>query len=159
MLKIRKIQPADAQALTESGAPLLDVLPAKDFAAAVLSKGGTVFLMYEDGVPAGLCALASPAEDIGEKPRCARLLYVAVQPASRRHGLGRILTGLAANEVAERTEEKVWFLAADAPAEPDAAAFAAAMGMKPATQLPGMLTLDLSDVSGLRFGGKPHPHE
>ena len=158
MLKIRKIQPADAQALTASGAPLLAVLPAGNYAEQVLSQGGTVFLMYEDGIPAGLCALASPAADTGEKPRCARLLFVAVQPGSRRHGLGRILMGLAANEVAERQENKVWFLAADAPSDPGAAAFAAAMGMKPAQNAEHLLILDLSDVSGLRFGGKPHPH-
>ena len=147
MLHFRKITAADAAAVSWEQAALTALLPSPDYAAAMLAAGGTVILLTDDGIPAGL--LAMPAETVGERPVCGLIDLVVLLPEYRRHGLGRILMGMAANEFAERG---IWFLAGKVPADPTAQAFAEAIGMKRTADSAELSVLDLSDVEGLRYG-------
>lgn len=147
MLLFRKLNSETEKLIGWAPQEITPLLPAPDFAAGTLSAGGTVFVILEDEKVLGLIALAQELTD--SRPPCAVVTHLTVLPQLRRHGLGRMLMGLAANDTAERS---VWFLAGHVPETEEAQGFAAAIGMKQRAWLAGMPVLDLSDVDGLRYG-------
>ena len=147
MLRFRQIKKKDADPEKWNGTALAALLGGGSYPAERLNADCTVIVMYDGDKPAGIVTV-SP-QTVGEKPRCGIVETVALLPEYRRHGLGRILLGMAANLIAER---QVWFLAGNVPDDETARKFAAAMGLKPVGWLESMWVLDLSDVSGLRHG-------
>lgn len=147
MLLFRRLRAATEAQIDWSTQEITPLLPAPDHAAKTLAQNGAVFVILDGEKVLGLISLAERLTE--SKPPCAVVTHLTVLPALRRHGLGRMLMGLAANETAERS---VWFLAGKVPETEEAQAFAAAIGMKEREWLAEMPVLDLSDVDGLRYG-------
>ena len=147
MLLFRKLSAETEQKIDWAPQEITSLLPAPSHAADTLAAGGTVFVILDGETVLGLISLAKDTTDT--KPPCAVITHLSVLPAVRRHGLGRMLAGLAANDTAERS---VWFMAGKVPADETAQAFAKAIGFKERAWLAEMPVLDLSDVDGLRYG-------
>lgn len=150
MLRFRKLKPADAETTDWPNEPLSALLPGgADFVLRGISDGETLIVIFEDGKPIGL--LEMKKEPVGEKPRCAEVGLLVMLPEYRRHGLGRMLMCLAADEAVSRS---LWFIAGAVPDTPEAAAFAKAIHMQQTLWLNDLQVLDLSDVEGLRYGNR-----
>ena len=148
MLRFRKIKPSDLDKTDWTNEPLAALLPeGADYLSAHIRNGDTVFVIFEDDKPVGL--LEMNAETVGEKPRCAVIGTTVILPEYRRHGLGRILMGLAAGEALDR---QIWFLAGAVPQTAEAEGFADGIHMKQTEWFADLRVLDLSDVEGLRYG-------
>ena len=147
MLIFRNLTNEQAQQISWQTQQITPLLPAPDYAAAMLRSGGTVFVILDQETVIGLLAMEHGVTD--SKPPCGIVAQLVVLPAHRRQSLGRMLMGLAANDAAAHA---VWFLAGNVPDTPDAAAFANAIHMKQVDWLDGLSVLDLSDVDGLRYG-------
>ena len=147
MLLFRRLSAETEQKINWAPQEITPLLPSPAHAAETLKAGGTVFVILEGETVLGLISLAPGTTD--SKPPCAVITHLTVLPAVRRHGLGRMLTGLAANDTAERS---VWFLAGRVPEDDTAKAFAQAIGFREREWLAEMPVLDLSDVDGLRYG-------
>ena len=147
MLLFRKLNPDTEAAIDWNAQAITPLLPSPNHAAETLSQNGTVVVILDGETVLGLLSLADGTTDT--KPPCAVVTHLTVLPQSRRHGLGKMLMGLAANITAERF---VWFLAGKVPPTEEAEKFAAAIGMKQREWLSDMPVLDLSDVDGLRYG-------
>lgn len=147
MLRFRQLRAEDAAPQLWEQAALGKLLSPENTPAAMLERGSTVYVLYDGELPAGILSVAKAPT--ATKPVCGVVETVAVLEQYRRHGFGRILMGIAANLLAER---RIWFLAGNVPADETAEKFASAIGLKPAESLSGMWMLDLSDVSGLRYG-------
>lgn len=151
MLRFRKLKETDLPGTEWQSEPLTALLPnGAAYISGNLAAGNTVFVIFdEENKPIGL--LEMDAQTVGEKPRCAVIGLVTVLPEYRRHGLGRMLMTLAAGEAAGR---QIWFLAARVPQEEAAVRFADAIHMKQTEWFTELRVLDLSDVEGLRYGGR-----
>ncbi|MCQ2408600.1 MAG: GNAT family N-acetyltransferase [Oscillospiraceae bacterium] len=148
MLRFRKIQPSDLDKTDWMQAPLTALLPeGADYLSTHIRNGDTVFVILDDDKLVGL--LEMEAETVGERPRCAVVGTTVILPEYRRHGLGRILMGLAAGEALER---QIWFLAGAVPQTAEAEGFADGIHMKKTEWFEELRVLDLSDVEGLRYG-------
>lgn len=147
MLIFRRLKPETAAAIDWQAQEITALLPRNDYAAESVAAEGTVFVILEEEKVIGLAAM--PEKLTETKPVCGVLESLVILPAYRRQSLGRMLAGLIANALAERS---VWFMAGSVPQSPEAEAFAKAIGMKPCDFLDGMSVLDLSDVDGLRYG-------
>lgn len=147
MLIFRRLKPETTAAIDWQAQEITALLPRSDYAAESVAAEGTVFVILEEEKVIGLAAM--PEKLTETKPVCGVLECLVILPAYRRQCLGRMLAGLIANALAERS---VWFMAGSVPQSPEAEAFAKAIGMKPCGFLDGMSVLDLSDVDGLRYG-------
>ena len=147
MLLFRKLNEKTEAQIVWQNQEITPLLPAPSFAEETLSAGGTVFVIIDGEAVLGLISIAPGTTDT--KPPCAVITHLTVLPAVRRHGLGRMLMGLAANDIAGRS---VWFLAGKVPATEEAEAFAKKIGLRQREWLAEMPVLDLSDVDGLRYG-------
>ncbi len=147
MLIFRNLTAAQAQNIDWRAQEITPLLPDPAHAASCIASGGTVIVILREDKVIGLVSLE--AATTNSSPVCGILSELVILPAFRRQHLGRMLMGLAANATADRS---VWFLAGNVPQTPEAAAFAASVGMKPVSFLQDMQVLDLSDVSGLRNG-------
>ena len=147
MLQFHMLSDADAAPEKWQGTALSALLGGADYPADRLSCGCTVIAMYDSTLPAGLLCVSGDTTD--STPVCGIVETVVLLPEYRRHGLGRILMGMAANPLALR---QILCLSVRVPDTQEAQAFAAAIGLTPADWLSGMQVLDLSDVDGLRYG-------
>ena len=150
MLRFRKITEEDINRCHWETEPLSALLSYPDTAEglrASVARRNTVIVMFDGETPAGFLEIA--AEPTEGKPVCAVITQLAVLESYRRHGLGRMLMVLAADDTAGRG---IWFLAAHVPETEAAQGFAKAVHMKQTEWYDDMLLLDLSDVEGLRHG-------
>ena len=147
MLKFHPMKAEDLETLDWSVQELALCMPADFDPAAAVQAGDLVLTLFDEDRLIG--ALELKQEPLNGKPVCAVVGTAAVLPAYRRHGLGRMLTALAASAAAERG---IWFLAAKVPETAEAQGFAAAMHFRQTDWYDGYLLLDLSDVEGMRHG-------
>lgn len=148
MLRFHKMKQAELELTEWQAEPLSALLPeGAEYYHKALQNGDTLFVLYDEKKPVGLLGMA--AETVGEKPACAVVTNIVLLPEYRRHGLGKMLMGLAAGEAVER---RIWFLAGSVPHTAEAEGFASAIHFRQTEWLPDMAVLDLSDVEGLRHG-------
>ena len=147
MLQFHMLSDADAAPEKWQGTALSALLGGADYPADRLSCGCTVIAMYDSTLPAGLLCVSGDTTD--STPVCGIVETVVLLPEYRRHGLGRILMGLAAGEALDR---QIWFLAGAVPQTAEAEGFADGIHMKQTEWFADLRVLDLSDVEGLRYG-------
>ena len=120
---------------------------------ALQAQGGTIQIATEEDALIGAFLLSG--ERLGEQAQYAVVSALAIAPAYRRHGMGRMLAALAANLA---MQQGVGFLYAEVAQEAGVQVFAARIGATetaalrpcPAGAIP--MCLDLTQIEGLRHG-------
>ncbi|MBQ8922169.1 MAG: GNAT family N-acetyltransferase [Oscillospiraceae bacterium] len=147
MLKFHPLKQDELGPLQWQSQPLAACMPADFDPEQSLEKGNLLLTIFDGERPVGLLELRD--EPIGGKPRCALIEHTVLLPEYRRHGLGRMLTAIAASTAAER---RIWFLAAQPPETEAGRCFAEALHFRQTEWYSDLLLLDLSDVEGMRHG-------
>ncbi|MBR3268381.1 MAG: GNAT family N-acetyltransferase [Oscillospiraceae bacterium] len=147
MLKFHPLKAEELRELQWQSQPLAAYLPAYFDPAEALKREDLLLTVFDGSRPVGMLVMRK--EPTNGRPNCAVIETAVLLPEYRRHGLGRMLTALAAGAAAERG---IWFLAAQVLDTPEAKGFASAMHFRQTEWYPDYLLLDLSDVEGMRHG-------
>lgn len=150
MLKFHPLKEADLAAYDWAHEPLTALLPeGEERLRRGLAADDLLLTVFDEAEkPIGmLILLQTPTAG---KPVCAVVEQIVLLEPYRRHKIGRMLLSLAAGAAVERG---IWFLAAEVPADNEAAqGFAEAMHFRKTPWYDEYLLLDLSDVEGMRHG-------
>ncbi len=147
MLKFHLLKQEELSLPEWAKQPLAEYLPGDFDPERALKRGDLLLAVFDEARLIGLLELRQEPTD--GKPRCMLIEQTVLLPEYRRHGIGRMLTAIAAGTAAERS---IWFLAARPPKTEEGRLFAEAMHFRMTEWYPDLLLLDLSDVEGMRHG-------